>query len=161
MNEHLQNLAERESEFAGEGRGEGSLSPFIVQETTGFSKSALREGEFYIGFDIHPEDIEALYFEGLKLPRWESIPGDDVAEKQAIYHKSLAECTANYPLIGRVNDTDQRVKFTPEETAGLRQECETLLNGADSGKAIKALQKFYIACDKAAGRQMGLILIPS
>ena len=161
MSEHLQNLAERESEFTQERRGEGSLSPFIVRDVTVFSKSNLQDGEGYLGFDIHPEDLEALYFEGLKMPRWESITADSVAEQEAIYRKSLAEVTAGYPLISRVTDTDQRIRFTPEEVSQLQQECETVLEGTEHAKAIKAVQKFFIACDKAAGQQMGLVLNPS
>jgi hypothetical protein len=161
MNDHLQNLAELESEFAEERRGEGSLSPFIARDVANFSKSSLGDGEGYLGYDIHPEDLEALYFEGLKMPRWESIEANNIDEQKEIYMKSLAECTAGYPLISRVTDTDQRIKYTPEETQSLQRECESVLDGTDHAKAIRALQKFYIACDKAASNQMGLVLTPS
>lgn len=149
-NEYLQNLTEVELELVGEDKGEGSLSPFAVGDNE----------KIYIGYDVHPQDIEALYFEGLQLPRWESIKAESVAQQTEIYQESFQKVTADYPLISRVSDTDQKVTYTPEEVLQLREECERVLDKTNDPKAVRASQKFYIACNKAAEQQLGLSLIP-
>lgn len=159
--EHLQNLSEVESEFMQEGQGSGSLATYAVRDTANFSKDAARDEGFYIGYDIHPENIEALYFEGLQLPRWESIKAESIAEKTEIYQKSFQKSIADYPLISRVSDTDVKVIYAPEEVSQLREECGRVLDNTNDAKAVVALQKFYIACNKAVENQMGLLLIPS
>ncbi len=161
-NEHLQNLDAIEKEFISEDKGEGSLMVYAVRDTdASFSKFAAREESFSVGYDITPLDIEALYFEGIKLPRWESIKADGYDEQLAIYNESFARIKADFPLISRVSDTDVTVKYTPAEVAPLRAECERITDGANDAKAIRAAQKFYIACDKASENRMGLVLIPN
>lgn len=159
--EHLQNLTEIQTEFFQEAQGEGSLAAYAVRDAAAFSKDAPPDESFYIGYDIHPENLAALYFDGIKLPRWENVEGESRDEKLEIYNRSFQAVTASYPLISRVSDTDQKVAYAPEEVAPLREECRRVLDGADDASAIKALQKIYIACDKAVARQMGLLLIPS
>lgn len=161
-NEHLQNLTEIENEFLREDKGEGSLSVYAVRDVTAdFSKFAPREESFGVGYDITPLDVEALYFEGIKLPRWESIRAENVEQQMAIYNESFGKIKSDFPLISRVSDTDVTVKYTPEEVAPLQAECERVADSADDAKAIRAVQKFYIACQKAAEQQMGILLIPS
>jgi hypothetical protein len=161
-NEHLQNLSEVESDFIKEDKGEGSLSVYAVRDTAAsFSKFAAREESFSVGYDIHPLDIEALYFEGIKLPRWESIKADNTDQQLEIYNKSFNRIKADFPLISRVSDTDVTVKYTPEEISPLQAECEKVLDSADDAKAIRAVQKFYIACNKAGENQFGIMLIPN
>ena len=159
--EYQQNLSGYESEFIQERKGYGSLSPFCVLDAATFSKDSPPDEGFYVGYDIHPENIEALFFEGLKLPRWESIEAETVEQQEAIYRESFQKTTSEYPLISRVSDTDQRVIFTSEEVLQLREECQQILERADDSKAVRALQKFHIACSKAAEREMGLLLLPS
>ena len=161
-NEHLQNLTEVENEFIKEDKGEGSLSVYAVRDLdANFSKFSPREESFGLGYDIHPLDIEALYFEGIKLPRWESIKADNHDRQLEIYNEAFDKIKSDFPLISRVSDTDVTVKYTPEEVAQLQTECEKVADSADDAKAIRAVQKFYIACDKAAENQMGLLLIPN
>ena len=160
-NENQQNLNAYESEFIQEGKGYGSLSPFCVLDAANFSKDLSPDEGFYVGYDIHPENIEALFFEGLKLPRWESIEAETVEQQEEIYRESFQKTTSEYPLISRVSDTDQRVIFTPEEVLWLREECKRILENAGNSNAVRALQKFHIACNKAAEQQMELLLIPS
>lgn len=160
--EHLQNLGEIESDFIKEDKGEGSLSVYAVRDpAASFSKFAPREESFSVGYDIHPLDIEALYFEGIKLPRWESIKADSTDQQLEIYNESFGKIKADFPLISRVSDTDVTVKYTPEEISPLQAECERILDSADDAKAIRAVQKFYIASNKAGEQQMGLSLIPN
>ena len=160
--EHLQNLGEIESDFIKEDKGEGSLSVYAVRDpAASFSKFAPREESFSVGYDIHPLDIEALYFEGIKLPRWESIKADNTDQQLEIYNESFGKIKADFPLISRVSDTDVTVKYTPEEISPLQAECERILDSADNAKAIRAVQKFYIASNKAGEQQMGLSLIPN
>ena len=152
-NDYLSQASELVQEFAEEVTGYGSLSPNLVGDSA--------EDKEYVGYDIRPEDIEALYFEGIGTPRWESIEADSVEKQLEIYNQSMKERMADYPLIGRVSDTDQRVEYTPEEVSQLRAECEKVLETAADPKAVKALQKFAIACHKASEQQKGLLLIPS
>ena len=159
--QYLQNLSEIEQEFNQEVKGSGSLSPYAVSDPANFSKSRMNEREFYIGYDIHPENLEFLYFEGLKLPRWESIVAETTAQQMEIYQKSFQKSTSDYPLVSRVSDTDKKVGYTPGEVAELSKECRKILDETNNPNAVTALQKFYIACAKASEHQLGLLLIPN
>ena len=161
-NQHLQNLTEVEDDFIKEDKGEGSLMIYAVRDTmASFSKFAPREESFGVGYDITPLDIEALYFEGIKLPRWESIKAENTDQQLEIYNEAFGKIKADFPLISRVSDTDVTVKYTPKEISPLQAECERVLVSADDAKAIRAVQKFYIASNKAGEQQMGLLLIPN
>lgn len=148
--DYLSRIDELAQEFTQELKGYGSLSVNIGDEAD----------KQYLGYDVRPEDIEALYFEGIGTPRWESIEADTVAEQMEIYNRSMKEKMADYPQIGRVSDTDARVEYSPEQVAALQAECDNVLEFADNEKAVKAAQKFAIACHKAAGRQIGVLLLP-
>lgn len=161
-NEHLSNLSEVEKEFISEEKGEGSLMVYAVRDlTAAFSKFAEREESFGVGYDITPLDIEALYFEGIELPRWESIKADSHEQQLAIYNEAFDKIKSDFPLISRVSDTDATVKYTLEEVSRLHAECERVADSANDAKAIRAVQKFYIACNKATESQMGIMLIPN
>lgn len=160
--ENLENLDQIEQEFIQEDKGEGSLMVYAVRDLNAdFSKFAERDVSFGLGYDITPLDVEALYFEGIKLPRWESIQAETVEEQMAIYNESFDRIKAAFPLISRVSDTDVTVKYTLEEVAKLQTECEQVADGTDDAKAIRAAQKFYIACNKATENQMGIMLMPN
>ena len=144
-------VGDLEQQFILEQKGEGSLSLFLADGT---DKS-------YVGYDINPEDIEALYFEGIGVPRWESIKADDIEQQTAMYWEQFNERMDNYPLIGRVRDTDERVEYTAPEVPRLLAECERVTGGTSDAKALKAVQKLSIAANKAAEKQAGLNLKPS
>lgn len=144
-----------------EGRSGGSLSPHIARDTVGFLKGVPSDEDSYVGYDIHPEDIEALYFDGLGVPRWENIAAENVEKQIELYRESFQKQTSGYPLIGRITDTDQTVAYTTDEVLLLLEECERLQNGISHLKAVRALQKLILAGNKAAARQMGLLLTPS
>jgi hypothetical protein len=152
-NDYLSQIGELEQEFSQELRGYGSLSLNLG--------GASADDRDYLGYDLRPEDVEAVYFEGIGIPRWESIKADTVDRQVELYNESMQKIMADYPLIGRVSDTDQRVEYTSDEVSELRQECEKVLETASNPQAVKALQKFAIACLKAAEHQKGLLLIPS
>lgn len=152
-NDYLSQIEELEREFTQEIKGYGSLSVNLTGDAA--------EDKQPLGYDIRPEDIEALYFEGIGTPRWESIAAKSVDEQLEIYNRSMKEKMADYPLIGRVTDTDVRVEYAPEQVSELRAECEKVLDNTANEKAAKAAQKFAIACHKAAEREKGLVLIPS
>jgi hypothetical protein len=149
---YLLQIEELEQEFTQELKGYGSLSIHLAGDSV--------DDKDYLGYDIRPEDIEALYFEGIGTPRWESIEADSVEQQLEIYNRSMKEQMLNYPLIGRVTDTDQRVEYKPDELLQLRAECETVLETTADPKAVRALQKFAIACHKASKQQKSLLLIP-
>lgn len=145
--------SELESEFNNELKGYGSLSLELGGDLAE-SESA------HIGYHIRPEDIEALYFEGIGIPRWESIEAETNEKRVEIYNESMAKIMADYPLIQRVSDTDVKVAYTPEEIPALQTECQRVMETTSDAKATKALQKFVIACRKAAAHQTGLRLSP-
>ena len=144
-------ISDLEREFRGELKGDGSFSPHLADGTTKGS---------YVGFDIHPEDIEALFFEGIGVPRWESIKADTVEEQEKLYMDKFNDLMSKYPLLGRANDTEQRADFNSSEIAPLIEECERVSGSASEPKAIRAAKKLSIAATKAADQEMGLHLIP-
>lgn len=144
-------ISELELEFQNEVKGAGSLSAYVVDAT----------GKSYIGYDINPEDVEALFFEGIGIPRWASIEAASVDEQNAIYMERYNEMMAKYPLIGRANDTYEGTEFTADEVANLLAECEAIKATSTDEKATRAVQKFSIAGNKAAEKQAALRLSPS
>ena len=143
-------ISDLEQEFRNELKGDGSFSPHLADGTAKGS---------YIGFDIHPEDISALFFDGIGVPRWESLKADSVEEQEKIYMDQFNEIMAKYPLIGRANDTEQRADFNSSEIPSLLEECEQVLISASEPKAIRAANKLSLAASKAADKGMGLYLI--
>lgn len=157
---HQPQMSNLEIEFTQELRGEGSLSLHLIRNQSDAGREPYTK-ETYIGYDIRPEDLEALYFEGLGVPRWESIEGDNIERKQKIYWEQFNQSLSPYPLIAQVRDTDQKVEYNSDAVAKLREEFAQLLTKISDPKAIKAAQKFTIACDKAAANHAGLALVPS
>jgi hypothetical protein len=146
-------IGDLEQEFLEEQKGEGSLSIYL---TNG-------DASDYIGYDVNPEDLEAIYFEGIGVPRWESLSGGDgtVESQTALYWERFNEKMADYPLIGRVRDTDERVEFTSGEVQDLAAECEKLAGSASDPKALRSLQKISIAANRADEQNAALTLKPS
>ncbi len=145
------NLAELEEEFNQEVKGYGSLSLSVVSSPEDSEK---------LGYHIRPEDIEALYFEGIGTPRWESITADSTDEKLKIYHESMDKIMEDYPLISRVKDTDKTVEYTGGEVLTLRAECDKVMEKTSNEKAIRATQKIVIACNRATEKKAALHLNP-
>ncbi len=151
-NEYLSQISELEQEFTKELRGYGSLTVNL---------SGASDDQEYLGYDIRPEDIEALYFEGIGVPRWETIKADSVDRQIERYNESMQKVMADYPLIGRANDTDKKVEYTPAEVSSLREECDRVLETATDPKAVHSLRKVAVACHRAGDDQKGLVLIPN
>ncbi len=144
-------LSELELEFQNEVKGGGSLSPHVVDGTE----------QLYVGYDINPEDIEALFFEGIGVPRWASIEAESVDEQNAIYMERYNDVMLKYPMIGRANDTFVGTEYSADEVANLLAECEAIKAASTDAKAVRALHKFSIAGNKAAEKQAALNLSPS
>lgn len=140
-----------EREFQEEQKGEGSLSIYIANGN---------ESE-YIGYDVNPEDLEAIYFEGIGVPRWESLQAETVEQQTALYWERFNERMADYPLIGRVRDTDERIEFSAAEVQDLIGECNKLAGSASHPKAVRSLQKISIAANRAGENDAALSLKPS
>lgn len=155
-NNNLAEFDDLETKFMDEVRGFGSLAVNIISDSADSSD----DGTF-IGYDIRPEDIEALYFEGIGTSRWESIKADNITEQKKIYEESMQKIMSDYPYIKRVMDTDIRVEYKSNEVSELQNECDRVLKNTDNEKAIWALQKFLLACHKASESQMGLLLFPN
>jgi hypothetical protein len=139
-----------EAEFKNEQTGPGSYSPNI----------ASGDDKKYVGFDIHPEDIESVFFGGIGVPRWETIQGDSPEAQEAAYNKLYTECMAKFPMLARANDTYERADFTADEVSKLIEECQSLLGSADA-KTDRAVQKFHIAATRAQEAAAGLMLMPN
>lgn len=144
------NISELEKEFREEGKGSGSSSPYIV----GASE------QVFVGYDIHPENIEALFFEGIGVPRWESIKADSVEEQEKLYMELYNGLMAKFPMLGRANDTESESGFSADEIPALLAECNHLIEASASEKAVRAAQKFAVAATKAAAENGGLVLKP-
>ncbi len=143
-------LSELEQEFRAEEKGQGSLSPHVAGGAEGS----------YVGYDIHPENIEALFFDGIGVPRWDSIKAETPAEQEAIYMERYNGVMAAYPMIARANDTFQHVEYTATEVSQLLEECGRILADASDPKVIKAAQKFNLAAERAAAENSGLNMNP-
>jgi len=142
--------AELELEFANEQKGQGSLSPHLANG----------KDDSYVGYDIHPEDVELVFFDGIGVPRWDSLTADSVAEKEAIYMERYNDVMSRFPMIGRSNDTFQSVAYTADEVAQLLEECERVQSGSSDPRVLRAIQKFSIAGKKAAAEGAGLNFNP-
>ena len=139
-------LAKLEEEFASEIQGEGSLIPKV--------------GGTHVGFDIHPEDIDVLFFEGIGVPRYASIEIDDLDQKNAAYMERYNAAMAEFPLIGRANDTMVGASYSRDEIAGLVAECNALIGRSTDQKASRAVKKLLIAAMKAQAENAPLTLTP-
>lgn len=144
-------ISDLEREFINEQKGEGSLT-FNIADGGEHS---------YLGYDLHLEDVEALYFEGIGVPRWESLEADTVEQKTALYWEHFNERMDKYPLIGRTRDTDAKVEYAADEMQDLRGECDQVAAGTSNAKALRAVQKISLAAEKAISNQSGLVLTPS
>lgn len=144
-------MSDLEREFSDEQKGEGSLTISI----------ASGDGKTPVGWDLNPEDIEALYFDGIGVPRWEHLQADTVEQQTAMYWERFNEKMSQYPLIGRVRDTDERVEYSSAEAGELALECERVTAGTDNTKALRAVQKISIAAGKAVNANASMLLAPS
>jgi len=143
-----------EKEFRLEQKGYGSLALHFAAD------SPHEDAGSYVGYDLHPENIEALFFEGIGVPRWESIKADSVEEQEAQYMEKYNAVMAEYPMISRSNDTDAQVRYGSAEVNALLEECSRVLGKTSNEKAVKAAQKLTLAANKAIERQIGLEFIP-
>src|SRR5262245_30626701 len=143
-------LKKLEQEFRAEEKGQGSLSPHIANRSEGS----------YVGYDIHPENIEALFFDGIGVPRWDSIVAETVAEQEKLYMQRYNDVMAGYPMIARSNDTFQHVEYTAQEVTDLLKESQRILAGTSDPKVTKAASKFALASEKAIAEDSGLRLNP-
>ena len=147
----MNEISDLEREFQNEQKGEGSLSVYVANG----------DGMEYIGYDINPEDVEALYFEGIGVPRWETLHADTHEQQTAMYWERFNERMGKYPLIGRMRDTDERVTFAAAEIPQLIEECESISGSTSNAKAQRAVQKVSLAANRAAEKQSGMDLKPS
>ncbi len=143
-------VSELEQDFRGEQRGQGSLSPHVAGESE----------DSYVGYDIHPENIEALFFDGIGVPRWDNIEAETLAEQEAAYMERYNDVMSKFPMIARSNDTFQHVKYTAAEVTQLLEECGRILAASPDPNVIRAAQKFTLAGEKAAEKNAGLNMNP-
>jgi hypothetical protein len=139
-------LTKLEVEFAHELQGEGSVMPKV--------------GNTYVGFDIHPEDIESIFFDGIGVPRWASIESDDLDKQTAIYMERYNEAMAKFPLIARANDTMVSSNYSRAEVPQLVTECRALIDSSADAKAARAAKKLLIAATQAEAKNSPLTLSP-
>lgn len=148
----MSELNELEQDFVNEQKGEGSLSVYLANNG--------EKGD-YLGWDIHLENIEALYFDGIGVPRWDSLEAETVEEKTALYWERFNAVMEALPLIGRMRDTDEEIDYSAAEIDPLTGECDRVLLGTTNEKAVRAAQKISRAAWHAAEAGAGLKLVPS
>jgi hypothetical protein len=143
-----------EKEFRLEQKGYGSLALHFTAD------SPSKDAGGYVGYDLHPENIEALYFEGIGVPRWETIKADTVEDQTAQYMEKYNAAMAEYPMISRCSDTDAQVRYGSEEVNALLEEGSRILGQTSDAKAVRAAQKLSLAANRAIEKQIGLDFIP-
>ncbi len=148
-----------EGSFVEEGRGNGSLHPRVVRDPVNFWEGGACEDDFSVGYDFHPNDFEALYYEALGVPRWEDISAQGFEEQDELCYKGFVEHTLAYPLLNRINDMYQDAAYSAEEVLLLRDQCRELQASIVNEQASRALSKIILACDKATEKEMGLLFI--
>ncbi len=148
-----------EQGYIAEGQGNGSLSPHVVRNPESYWDDGHSEDDFYVGYDFHPWDWEALFFEELKCPEWQYIEGENIEVRDKREYARFQDCTREYPLLGRIWDMYQDAGYRADEVRQLREQCLKLQLRATSEKAARALGKLILACDKALERKLGLLLI--
>ena len=153
--DQLAALSELERDFRHELRGHGSLALHFAERPT-----SQDDERTYVGYDLHPENLEALFFDGIGIPRWETLNAESVEEKQAEYMERYNELMSEYPMISRSNDTHVRVIYGSDEVGALLAECDKVLEQTSDAKAVRAAQKLSLAASKAAEKQTGLEFIP-
>lgn len=144
-------LSQLEQEFVNEQKGEGSLSIFLNGN----------EGLEYLGYDLNPEDIEALYFEAIGIPRWESLEADSVEKQTELYWERFNEVMGPFPQVGRIRDTDETVDYGTDSIGALSEEIGRAEASASTPKAIKAVKKYQVALMRASEKGGGLVFKPS
>jgi hypothetical protein len=144
-------IGDLEREFISEQKGEGSLSAFLTDGDT----------SEYVGWNVNPEDLEAIYFEGIGVPRWESLQADTVEAQTALYWERFNALMDPLPMIGRMRDTDEKIDYSPDEVQQLLGECDEILLAAKDAKAKRSVQKLSLAAAKAMENKSGLRFSPS
>lgn len=154
------NWNELEREFAAEGWGNGSLHPYVVHDPTNYWEGGRHKDDFYVGFDLHWGDWEALFWDALNASRRdEYVQGTDIGEFHERNRRQFQESISGYPLLGRIFDMYEDATYKAEEVNQLRNECLKVRDGTDHAGAIRALNKLILACRKASQGSLGLLLL--
>ena len=154
------NWEELEREFVAEGFGNGSLHPYVVRNPVSYWDDGYHKDDFYVGFDFHWVDWEALFWGALNAAeRDEYVQGEDIIEFHERNRRKFEESIPEYPLLGRIFDMYEDAVYEAEEVNQLREECLKAREGTEHAGAIKAANKLILACDKASERGLGLRLI--
>ena len=154
------NWEELEREFVAEGWGNGSIHPYVVHDPINYWEGGHHKDDFYVGFDFHWGDWEALFWGALNAAGRDGyIQGEDINEFHERNRRKFQESISEYPLLGRIFDRYEDVVYEAEEVNQLRDECLRAREGTNHAGAIKALNKLTLACNKASGHVLGLRLI--
>ncbi len=149
-----------EGGYVAEGWGNGSLHPHVVRNPENYWNGGHSEDDFYVGFDFHYWDWEALFAGVLNCPEWEPyVEGEDIMEREKREYARFQQCTSDYPLLGRIFDMYQDAEYRADEVSQLREQCLRLQSRTNHAEGWRALAKLILACDKALERKLGLLLI--
>jgi hypothetical protein len=154
------NLEDLEKDFIAEGWGNGSLHPTVVRDSVNYWNGGSSKNDFYVGFDFHYTDWEALFFGELNCPRYEPyVEGEDIVERDKRWYAKFQQCTSEYPMLNRIFDMYADAGYTAEEVSVLREQCLTLQAKTKHSGGWRALAKLIIACNKALDSRLDLLLI--
>jgi hypothetical protein len=155
-------LVALEQSFSAEGWGNGSLHPMVVRNIdTYWKRGPVDESDedFYVGFGFHETDWVALFFDVLKCPKREMLDGEDIMAYEKRERERFQQCTAEFPMLGRMFTMFRDANYYPGEVGQLREQCLKLQSETSHEAGRRALAKLILACGKALESEMGLILV--
>ena len=154
------NTDEMERQFVAEGWGNGSLHPRVVHNPMHYWDGGQSENDFYVGFDFHRHDWEALFWTALNAARLdEYVQGEDIIQYHERNRQKFEDSIPDYPFLGRIFDMYEDAVYEASEVEPLRNECVKAQGASNDERSIRALSKVMLACDKAIERNLGLLFI--
>ncbi len=114
----------------------------------------------YIDLDFTPRDWDALFLKTLGCPAFDPCREEETSnECHERNRRMFQSAISEYPLLGRIFDFYEDAKYTKEEIAVLRAECERAKTKVTERYGLHAVRKLLYACDKALGVKGGLRLV--
>jgi hypothetical protein len=154
------NWLELEQQFVAEGWGNGALHPHVVHDPINYWAGGHIESDFYVGFDFHRTDWEALFWKALNAAREEEyVQGEDIEEYHERNRRRFTNSLSMYPLLARMFDMYEDAVYESSEVGPLRDECLKARRSTNHEDAIRAVDKVIFACNKATDCGLGLLFI--
>lgn len=135
----------------------GSLDLHVVHDPSG--QYDVAKGDRYLGIAFEPLEWEALFFDVLHCPEAEPfVDGEDLDKYYERHRRRFQQAIADYPMLGRIWDIYEDVRYMPEEVNLLRDECLRVQTSTSNALALEGLRKLILACNEALKLGMGLYM---